>query len=403
MIVRCPICAGDDFADVWRSSSPILPIAPVDRRSYRELFTEIEIVLCQRCGHGFNRLFDTKSAAEMYGDVALTNIPVDPTMNRRLEELATWLPPEIVENRHVIEIGAGGGHLARLIARNAKTVSVIEPCRALTSDMIPEPNITLVHDLFPTNRPLPKAHLILARQVLEHIPDPLSFLRAVSHGLTDDGYAYVEVPSADYIEQYGALLDLHAQHVNYFDVTTLVELGRRSGLVAIRSLAIKDGHDFGVLFKRATVTKRDIAKPIDVIRDKTVGWRSRLAQRAGTLKRFSPTSFGRTALYGATMHGTVFLNLLGWRDDPRLNIIFDDNSNYSHVGLYTSERCLPAMMPSTTMVRSHDTIIIVAYLHDIAISRKLRSLDFRGRLFSVRAWPLEQNLGDVDFLFGPIR
>ena len=399
MIVRCPICGGDETVPVWRSNSPILPITSADRRSYRELFAEIEIVICQGCGHAYNHAFDTKSAAQMYGEVALTNIPVDPAMNCRLAELATWLPTDIVENRHVIEIGAGGGHLARLIARTAKAVSVVEPCRALTSEMFPEPNVTLIHDLFPTNSPLPKADLILARQVLEHVADPLGFLSAVSQSLTDNGHAYIEVPGADYIGQHGAVLDLHAQHVNYFDVATLIELGARSGLVAVRSLWIKDGHDFGILFKRAPVAKHDISKPFEVIQEKAVRWRTRLARRAETLARLSPTSFGRVALYGATMHGTVFLNLLPWRNDLALQTVFDDNPNYGHVGLYTSERYIPATTPTTITLQSHDTIIIVAYLHDISISQKLRKLDFCGQILTVRVQPHEHQLDHVGLLF----
>jgi SAM-dependent methyltransferase len=399
MIVRCPICGSDEFVPVWRSNSPLLPIASADRRSYRELFAEIEIVICQSCGHANNRAFDAESVTRMYGDVALTNIPVDPTMNRRLEELAAWLTTDIVENRHVIEIGAGGGHLARLIAKSANTVSVVEPCRALTSEMLPEPNIELIHDLFPTNSPLPKADLILARQVLEHVADPQGFLSAVTDALAENGYAYVEVPAADYIGQHGAILDLHAQHVNYFDFVTLIELGARFGLVPVRSLSIKDGHDFGVLFRRAVVAKREVSKPISTIQDKVAQWRTRLMQRAETLARFRPTSLGRIALYGATMHGTVFLNMLPWKNDPCLQSVFDDNPGYGYVGLYTPKRYLPVVPPTIATVQSHDTIIIVAYLHDIAISRKLRALGFCGQVLTVRVQPYEHQLGRVGLLF----
>lgn len=398
MIGACPICGCRDYVSVWRSESPILPIVSVSRPSFADLFSDIDIAICSACGHVFNCAFEPDAVGTMYGDVALTNIPVDPSMNKRLEDLAAWLPPEIVENRNVVEIGAGGGHLARLLARTARQVLVIEPCRALTKDMLPERNIHLIHDLFPTPESTERADLLVARQVLEHVPEPLSFLNAVSAALNDGGYAYIEVPGSEYIERHGALLDLHAQHVHYFDEPTLTGLADSVGLSMVRSHLIKDGHDFGILFKR-TRSREVEGRPRKPEHSKIARWQNVLQRQYNALDRFDIERLGKVALYGATMHGTVFLNHLKQKDDSRIAAVFDDNPGYGNLGLYTAKRAVPTVMPSTDSVGQFNTIIITAYLHDVAIARKLRSLDYQGQVFSVRPQHDASELDDVRLVF----
>lgn len=398
MIAECPVCSCEDYASVWYSKSPSLPIVARSNATYDHLFSDIDIVVCDACGHVYNHVFAAEAVDSMYGDVALTNIPVDPTMDKRLEDLAAWLPKQAISGQNVIEVGAGGGHLARLISRDARRVLVVEPCRALTKDMLPESNIDLVHDLFPTATPIERANLIIARQVLEHIPEPSRFLQAIADALDDGGFAYIEVPHADYIERFGALLDLHAQHVHYFDVQTLVDLAGRAGLSVLRTHFIKDEHDFGVLFRRSQ--PQPAAKtPLETVRAKADRWKSRLSKQSDMLRSFDMGALGKIALYGATMHGTVFVNQMRREDSSGIDVVFDDNRGYQSLGLYTRDHFIQTAIPNTATINEPDAIIITAYLHDIAISKKLRDLNFTGRILTVRPQPYTPALGSTELIF----
>ena len=57
---------------------------------------------------------------------------------------------------------------------------------------------------------------IILRHVLEHIPDPVSFLGAILHANGGRGKIYIEVPCFDWICQQRAWFDIFYEHVNYF-------------------------------------------------------------------------------------------------------------------------------------------------------------------------------------------
>ena len=118
------------------------------------------------------------------------------------------------------------------------------------------------------------------------------------------GALYLEVPRAEYIEDEAALFDLHCAHVQYFRESNFLALATRAGLVAERLLHLKEGHDFGVLFRRGqagrdTTTTRGAGDDLS----------SDLRQRREDGARVLSAARGGVALYGATWQGVAFLNL----------------------------------------------------------------------------------------------
>ncbi|MDO8606998.1 MAG: class I SAM-dependent methyltransferase [Phaeospirillum sp.] len=362
---------------IWAGDSPLLPMTR-RRDGYDVLFAPMEVVGCVVCGHVFNHGFVPSTTDSMYGDVALTNIPADPSMHQRLTSLFEWLPQAAVQGHHVLEIGAGGGHLARLLARAARQVTVIEPCLGLTRDLVPEANIHLIHDLFPSSAEIPPAGLCLARQVLEHTSDPRAFFRALVATMTPDGYAYVEIPNAEYIRNHGAILDIHVQHIQYFTPQGLVQLAGNAGLVAERMIHIKDGHDIGILFRKGTVPAQPLHSGGEYDFQE---WRRALQCRIDDLAAVDFVALGRIALYGVTMHGQVLLNLPGF-DASTVVAAFDDNHANLDYGLYTPTGFIPAQAPTALTLAEIDTVIITAYLHDQVMEQKLRTLGFSGTVLT---------------------
>lgn len=57
---------------------------------------------------------------------------------------------------------------------------------------------------------------IVLRHVLEHIPDPVGFLRTIRDANAGVGRIYIEVPCLDWILETRAWFDVFYEHVNYF-------------------------------------------------------------------------------------------------------------------------------------------------------------------------------------------
>jgi len=378
LIPHCPICRGDVFRPLFRAASPVFMMVRTDARPQPDWFAELDIVQCLACAHAFNRNFDDALASRLYGDVPLTNFPVHPSMLGRLASLTDWLG-DIIQGRRILEIGGGSGHLARVLSRSAAEVVLYEPCQGLTRDLVPEPNIRLVPATYPQGA-VEKVDVVICRQVIEHIADPLSLLRDIRRSLPIGGFAYLEVPDADYIDANAALPDLHLQHVQYFTRSTFYALAVRAGLMPLRTLDLMNGHDFGVLFQASEEGNIGFGKGIaaEGLAERLEGGRERARCRMASLP-------GPIALYGASPHSQVFLNHIGGA--AAISAVLDDNPRNSGWALYNAAQLVPVIEAARAPVAEYRSIVIGAYLHDGVIAERLKGMGARCVPLSIRTAP----------------
>ena len=378
MIARCPICGGDAARPLLRAMSPVFMMCRAGEVPQADWFAELDVVLCDGCGHAYNRRFDDALASRLYGDVPLTNVPVHPTMLGRLASLCEWLGDDVLRKRRILEIGGGSGHLARVLSRTATEVILYEPCTALTREMVPETNIRLVTATYPQEAP-EAVDVVICRQVIEHVADPLAMLRLIRRSLPVGGYAYLEVPDADYIANHGALQDLHLQHVQYFTQDNFRALAARAGLAPLHTLSIMEGHDFGVLFQAVDRCEGGALKGIAA-----EGLAGRLASRQTLARETLAALPGPVALYGASPHSQVFLNHVG--DATRFAAVLDDNPRNSGWCLYNDRQVVP-VLTAAARLGDYRSIVIGAYLHDAVIAERLKKAGAGCRIVSTRPTP----------------
>jgi SAM-dependent methyltransferase len=388
----CPVCGGAETTLVYEADVPMQHLLPAESPGPAGDLPRIEIVSCLECGHLFNRLFDGELAARTYSRSPVTNVPVHPSMMERLSDLYSWLGDRDFNRRHVLEVGSGSGHLARLFAAAGARVTVFEPSHGLTPAMLPETGITLIPSLYPGSGEHVPADLIICRQVLEHLANPAEVLACFARDLTAGGALYLEVPDAAYVTEKAAVQDLHAQHVQYFDEAHLIALAGRAGFEAVRTKAIKDGHDIGILFRRAD---GDPWAGIDLIAGYDVNRvRRDLLTRVQSLRDAMGNLAGRTCLYGATMQASVFLCLLDGIGD--VSEVLDDNPRNLGCVLEGGVRRAAIITPEPGRLTGYDTIVITAYLHDIAIAERLRDDGFVGDIVTTRPGTVEDNAFDLN-------
>ncbi|MCY4394434.1 MAG: class I SAM-dependent methyltransferase [Rhodospirillaceae bacterium] len=162
----------------------------------------------------------------------------------------------------VLEIGAGSGEIAFLLAQLGKRVTGIEPnfhyaayCRdELGLDIR---TTHLAPDLFPPG----EFDLIRLSHVLEHLNDPVKYLGQIAKWLTPDGTLYVEVPN---IEAYcrtksrGGMF--HYAHIFNFNPWTLRACAGLAGLSEAPETAQRSAGTTGVFFRcdAATASRIEI-------------------------------------------------------------------------------------------------------------------------------------------------
>lgn len=342
-------------------------------------FAPLTIVQCHGCGHLHNHSYSRDAANRMYRGDVLSNVPVHVSMTRSLEAIANWIGPEWYAGKRVVEIGAGSGHLARILIRAARSVVVFEPSAGLRWESLGE-RVTLIPDVFSGSALESPADLIVCRQVLEHVVDPAAMLTEIRARLSEGGRVYLEVPRAEFIEERAALFDLHYAHVQYFHEVNLARLVARTGFEVERSWWLKEGHDVGLLLRPGV--PRDGAPPSSC-RVTSPSLRQRLDGRRRRGRRLLESLRGRVGLYGATWQGVAFLDV--FQGDCSFSLVIDDNDDYVGRRLYCWRQAVPVVGRGSEALRSVDHVIITAYLHDKVIEARLREAGFSGDVLSVRA------------------
>jgi SAM-dependent methyltransferase len=380
MITRCPLCSGDGVSVVHQRLTPVLMYAPAGRAPSKEDLAPLTVARCSDCGHLYNRAFDESFLPRMYGDNPLTNVPVDPSMIERLAGLADWVGEEHYGGKRVLEIGGGSGHFAYTLAQKAQGVTIFEPCLRLSAGELGLANISVINRTFPDGHTIDLVDFICCRQVVEHVVSPIDLLDAIRAALRPGGSAYIEIPSADFIERHASPIDLCLQHVHYFSEANFRALLQRAHFIVERKLEIKNGHDVGFLVRAgvATAATGNHGGAVDDLAGRVA---SRLAMARSRLQAVA----GRVALYGANSYGQAFLDL--W---PEIEIaaVFDDNADLASYTLCGGTRSVVIELPARERVAAIDTVIIAAYLHDEVIARKLRQQGYAGRILSLRPSPL---------------
>jgi len=339
-------------------------------------FAPLEVVRCTRCNHLYNRAYDPDNWELMYRCDILTNRPVHVTMSRYLEEVADWIGRERIRGANVVEVGAGSGHLARVLARDARSVLVFEPSRGLAAQMLPETNIELLNEPFSASSVSPPVDLIVCRQVLEHLADPLTLLGEMRKALSKDGAIYLEVPAAEFIEDNAVFCELHNAHVQYFHRSGLEALGRRAGLEIVRERSVKGGHDRGVLFRHG-----DGRGAIEFKSGGEDTLAARLSQRFDSLRSALLRGEKSLILYGATWQAVGLLGPMG--ASPPVRIVLDDNDDYAGRLMYNTDQKAQVVYGPTAQLSPDDAVLITAYLHKRVIAERLRETGFTGQIESL--------------------
>lgn len=342
------------------------PLLPTVQEHWKQAYSPVRITACDDCGHWYNRDFDGQLSSQMYRQV-VTNSPVDPSMFRNLQCIADWLGEETYAGKQVLEVGGGSGHFARLLAARANFITVYEPSTGLEQTAFPEPNLRLITDFYRPGPDLERVDLVVCRQVLEHVADPVSLLGDMAAALKPGGLLYVEVPRAEFIREHAVVIEFHNAHVQYFLEGQFPEIAARAGLQVVRCWTLKEGHDMGYLLGNGEPRPLPARPALSQQPD----FQARIEREQRLLENWS----GKSAIYGANWQGTCFFHLYRI---PILTCALDDTPAYR--GSYLEGRFgrLPILAPAAQQLKGLKTIFVTAHLHFKVIEARLRSLGFDG-------------------------
>jgi SAM-dependent methyltransferase len=337
---------------------------------------KLEIVACTACGHACNAAFDPRQVA--YSPAYDNSQHFSSTFREYATRLADRLIDTYdVSQKSVVDIGCGRGDLLMLLAERGRNRGFgfdpsFDPATAVAS----ETRVTISQQYFEREHAAEIVPaLVCCRHVLEHVFDPLQFLRNLHQSVTGAGtpLLYLEVPSGERLLRSAGLWDYIYEHYSYFSRTSLEIVLRAAGFEVLR---IEE--DFGGQFLCAEARPMVGSVEVPAIRgsvidsaDITVAARRMQANLSGwrTWAELLSAS-GRTAtIWGAGSKGVMFLNLLGLSAPEPVDFAIDQNPNKTDRYLAVSGQVVLA--PEALAHRDVDQVIVMNAIYRSEIQTRL--------------------------------
>jgi SAM-dependent methyltransferase len=214
-----------------------------------------------------------------------------------------------------------------------------------------------------------RADVIIANNVLAHVPDLNGFVEGIRILLKNGGVAVIEVPYVKDLVDHCEFDTIYHEHLCYFSVSALDYLFRRHALFIndIEHLSIHGGSIR--LFVERTESVRDSARDflnheaaegvnhIDYYRDfaaKVSGIRQALRQLLTRLKQEGK----RIAGYGAAAKGSTLINYVDIGMEL-LDFVVDRNTHKQ--GLYMPGKHLPILPPEKLLEEKPDYTLLLSW------------------------------------------
>lgn len=293
----------------------------------------------------------------------------------------------------VVELGSNDGYLLRNFVERGIPVLGIDPAAGPCA-AAEKVGVHTLCDFFTPRlaerlvREVARADVIIANNVMAHVPDPHAFVDGIALLLKDTGVLVTESPSLRSLVQNVEFDTIYHEHVCYFSVTALKNLFARSGLFIndIQPLDIHGGS------YRYFVSKQDHSTPIVqtmLDEERALGMNQpvfyqdfgarveRLREKLSSLLMGLKQQGKSIAAYGAAAKGVILLNWLG----PVASVIdFVADRNIHKHGKYMPGLKIKVLPPQVLTERCPDYTLILAWnFKDEIIAQQQEYLQKNGR------------------------
>lgn len=350
----------------------------------------LAVNVCTWCYH--SQLSHSVDPSEMF-DHYLYVSGTSETLRRYFEALADRVMSEWEGERppRVLEIACNDGTLLEMLRERGAEVVGVEPAVNLCAKLH-EQNLPY-HPIYWSEEKggwfAGQFDIILAVNVLPHVPDPVGFLKGCRRALAPGGRIYVQTSQCDWLRN-GEFDVVYHEHVSYFSANSLYAAARRAGLACEQFEVVPiHSQSFLVRLKPSDDPFRELCG--------AMGDRMRLDEEEGWLndtKRYDEFKYhvaakdmhlahlfqegrerGRALVgYGASAKGNTVLNF----GQYELDYLVDDNA--LKWGYQTPGMNIPILAPRVLAGEPRPiTFLLTAWNFEQEIVQKIRDQRGTGR------------------------
>jgi SAM-dependent methyltransferase len=349
---------------------------------------DLRIQFCTGCGYIWNTAFDPDRLE--YSQAYDNNLHYSETYSQYAKETAQNLIDRYqLHGKNVIEIGCGKGDFLILLCTLADNKGVgfdkSFEARDIESDV--SARISIVQDFYGEKYTDVQGDLVASRYVLEHIDDPVMFMKMVRRAIGDkkDTIVYFEVPNVYLIVEQFSVWDFIYEHVSYFSPGSLAVLFEKCGFkvldiyesfggqfVGIEAVPIdgplKENYDIRPDLNRLNIGVQTFQKEIEEKRKRI----------ASIIKKIGNENL-KVLVWGAGAKGVSYLNMLKIHEEIKYIVDINPNKHGKYIA-GTGQKIVP---PEFAKEYDPDMVIIMNPIYTEEIKQTLAEMDVEAEIIHV--------------------
>ena len=276
------------------------------------------------------------------------------------------------QTSHVVELASNDGYLLQYVKQQGISYLGIEPTHA-TAEAARAKGIETLEEFFGTDlaEQLAKADLIIANNVLAHVPDINDFMAGVGCLLKPDGQASFEFPHLLSLLQGNQFDTIYHEHYSYISLKVVQRIAQAAGLQVVDVQQLQT-HGGSLRIWLAHQGQVDMANSvIELIALEDAAGLETCEAYAGFQQHAEEAKFGlldflltaklkgeRIIGYGAAAKGNTLLNYAGIRADL-LPMVAD--RAVSKQGKYLPASHIPVITPEDLDAFKPDSVLVLPW------------------------------------------
>jgi len=286
---------------------------------------DIRLVEDLDTGLVYNAAFDPNLM--VYDEHYQNEQATSPLFQKHLESVAD-IVGRLLGKKGLVEVGCGKAYFLELLHSQGFEITGFDPTYEGENPYVQKHYFQKGVDV--------QAEGIVLRHVLEHVQDPVSFLRGLCDANDSRGTIYIEVPCFDWITENLVWFDIFYEHVNYF---------RMSDFCGIFDDVIETGKLFGGQYIYVVARLDSIKRPV-FDENNQVSLSAEFGRNIVNMNQAEPV-----VVWGGASKGVIF-SLLKSRMGHEIDMVVDINP--AKQGKYLPATGLIVHSPEDAMKRLPD-------------------------------------------------
>jgi len=299
---------------------------------------------------------------------------------------------------HVVELASNDGYLLQYVKSKGISCLGVEPTHA-TAEVARMKGIQTVEQFFSLSlaEELDKADLVIANNVLAHVPDINDFLAGIAKLLKPNGYASIEFPHLLRLLLGNQFDTIYHEHYSYLSLGSVKRISAVAGLevVDVEELPTHGGSIRVWLahqgLRKASPKVSSILSAEASLGIETLSAYTGFQQRAESIKNslieylLSANREGKRILgYGAAAKGNTLLNYAGIREDL-LPAVADRAT--SKQGKFLPGSHIPIISPDQLTIESVDRLFVLPWNLIDELRHQLVGYDLMTAIPNLKSFP----------------